>query len=322
MTTGTARVAAGRPAPVASMRARAGAKDYFASDASRTMQTVLGLIWLLDGALQFQSFMYSRGFTQMLTSMSPGQPGWLASSIDWAARLEAHNPTVWNTLFALTQVAIGVGLLYRPTVKSALMLSFGWALVVWWFGEAFGMLFMNMAQPLTGAPGAVILYALIGLLAWPNHRPGGLLGIRGARTLWAGLWLLMAWLWLESASSSANAVTNMINAAPSGMSWLSSLQNGAASAAQGEGLIIALVMAAVSVAIGLSVALNRRPQQFLLLAVLVNLAYWLLGEGLGGIFQGGATDPNAAPLFILLAYGLYTLVPYQLPGGIQWLQTE
>ncbi len=34
---------------------------YFASDTRRALQTVLGLIWLLDGALQFQSFMYGKG---------------------------------------------------------------------------------------------------------------------------------------------------------------------------------------------------------------------------------------------------------------------
>jgi hypothetical protein len=62
-----------------------------------------------------------------------------------------------------------------------LALSFAWALIVWWFGEAFGMLFMTMASPLTGAPGAVLLYGIIDLLVWPNGRPGGLLGVRGAR---------------------------------------------------------------------------------------------------------------------------------------------
>ena len=49
----------------------------------------------------------------------------------------------------VTQVFIGLGLLYRPTVKLVLAGSFVWALIVWWFGEAFGILFMNMAQPLT-----------------------------------------------------------------------------------------------------------------------------------------------------------------------------
>jgi hypothetical protein len=45
----------------------------------------------------------------------------------------------------------------------------------------------------------------------------------------------------------------------------------------------------------------------------LNLAYWVLGQGFGGIFQGGATDPNAGPLFVLLAYVLYTLIPYGEP---------
>jgi hypothetical protein len=96
--------------------------------------------------------------------------------------------------------------------------------VVWWFGEAFGMLFMNMASPLTGAPGAVLLYALIGLVVWPGERPGGLLGIRGTRVAWAALWLVMSWLWLLAANSGADATHDALDAAPSGMSWLSTLQ--------------------------------------------------------------------------------------------------
>ena len=46
---------------------------------------------------------------------------------------------------------------------------------------------------------------LIGLIVWPGPRPGGLLGVRGARIAWAALWLVMAWLWLEAPSSGANA---------------------------------------------------------------------------------------------------------------------
>ena len=41
-------------------------KAYFFSDSGRAIQTVLGLIWLLDGALQFQAFMYGKGFIQFL----------------------------------------------------------------------------------------------------------------------------------------------------------------------------------------------------------------------------------------------------------------
>ena len=289
-------------------------RAYFASDSARTVQTVLGLIWLLDGGLQFQSFMYSKGFVQMLTGMTSGQPGWVASSVNWGAHLAQHNLTVWNSLFALTQVVIGLGLLYRRTVKPALVLSFFWALIVWWFGEAFGMLFMTMASPLTGAPGAVILYALIGAIAWPNGRPGGLLGVQGARIAWGALWVLMAWLWLEAPSSSANAISGAISSAPSGMSWLSTVQLWATHATQGNGLVFAVILALISIAIGLAVALNWHPKEFLIAAVVLNLVYWVIGQGLGGIFAGGATDPNAGPLFVLFAYAMYALVPSEQPA--------
>jgi hypothetical protein len=283
------------------------ASSYFASDPTRALQSALGLIWLLDGGLQFQSFMYSHGFIEMLTGLTAGQPGWLASSVRWGAHTAGGNLDLYNTLFALIQVSIGLGLLCRRTVKPALAVSFAWALVVWWFGEAFGMLFMTMASPLTGAPGAVLLYALIGLIVWPGERPGGLLGVRGARIAWAVLWLLMAWLWLEAPSSSANATAGAIEAAPSGMSWLSTLQEWAAQAAHGNGLPIAVVLAATSAAIGIAVAANWRARPFLALAVVLNLAYWTLGQGFGGIFEGGATDPNAGLLFIVLALALWSL---------------
>jgi len=153
------------------------------------------------------------------------------------------------------------------------------------------------------------------LIVWPNGRPGGLLGVRGARISWAVLWVLMGCLWLLAVNSSANATRTLINAAPSGMSWLSSVQNGFASAAKGNGLIIALVLAFLSFAIGIAVAVNWHPRKFLIAAIALNLVYWVVGQGFGGIFAGGATDPNAGPLFVLLACALYALVPYGQPAA-------
>jgi hypothetical protein len=292
-------------------------RGYFASDARRAIQTMLGLIWLIDGALQFQSFMYTQGFVQTMAGGAAGQPTWLASSITWAAHILGSHLTAFNTLAALTQVVIGLGLLYRPTVKGALAASFAWSFIVWWFAEAFGLLFSNTASPLTGAPGAVLLYAIIGLLVWPSKRPGGLLGLRGARMAWAAVWLAMAWLWLLAPNSTANATSSAIGAAPSGAAWLASLQHTVATAVAGDGLLIALVLAGASAAIGVAVAISWHPRAFLALAVILNLAYWVIGQGLGGILTGSGTDPNAGPLFILFAIGLYSLLPAREPA-IGW----
>src|ERR1700758_2101442 len=103
MSTGTAEVGgtlAGKGDAAVLSRLRL----YFASDTRRALQTALGLLWLLDGALQFQSFMYSKGFIGVLTDMASGQPHWLNSSINWAANIAAKNLTLFNTLFALTPV--------------------------------------------------------------------------------------------------------------------------------------------------------------------------------------------------------------------------
>ena len=306
------RTAVGWPtqsAPAAfGARAIARAHNRLFADTQRTLQISLGLIWLLDGALQLQSFMYGGGFIATLKATSAGQPLWIADSVNWAANTMHSNQAPLNTLFALVQIWIGFGLLNRRTVKPALAVSLAWSLLVWWFGEGFGMLFMSMSSPLSGAPGAALLYLMVALVVWPGEHPGGLLGVRGARLLWGALWLAMAWLWLGSAGSSPNAVGEAISGAPAGLAWLAHVQEWLATATQGHGLAIGLTLAAVSAAIGVTVARSWHPRAFLVLSVLINLVFWIVGQGFGGLFTGSATDPNSAPLLILLACALYALV--------------
>jgi hypothetical protein len=87
-----------------------------------------------------------------------------------------------------------------------------------------------------------------------------------------------------------------------------------ATAAGGHGLPIAIVLAGVSAAIGVTVAMNWHPRAFLTLGIILNLAYWVLGQGFGGILTGSGTDPNAGPLFILLAFRMYSLVGVEEPA--------
>lgn len=312
MSTGTAGVESGGSGAVGAAGVGRRARAYFASDRVRALQSVLGLVWLLDGALQFQSFMYSHGFIEMLLEMLPGQPRWLVSSLEWGVHIAEHDLGLFNTLFALVQISIGLGLLWRRSVKPALAVSFVWVAFVWWFGEAFGMIFMpTMATPLTGAPGAVLLYAIIGLIVWPNGRPGGLLGSYGARTAWLGLWLVCAWMWLGAGpSNNVDATRYAIEEAPSGMGWLTSVQEWAIELVRGNSYGIAIVLGLLSAAIGIAVAARWQARFFLALAIVINLVFWVVGQGFGGIFEGGeATDPNSGIMFVLLALAMLTIEP-------------
>ena len=78
---------------------------------------------------------------------------------------------------------------------------------------------------------------------------------------------------------------------------------------RGQRFLIAFILAVASIAIGITVAVGWHARTFLWLAIYLNVIYWIVGQGLGGLATGSATDVNAAPLFILLAYALYSILP-------------
>jgi hypothetical protein len=76
--------------------------------------------------------------------------------------------------------------------------------------------------------------------------------------------------------------------------------------------VIATVLAAVSAAIAVAVYRGWHTKAFLGLSIVVSLAFWVFGQGFGGIFTGQATDVNVAPLLILMASLLYGAVSIRL----------
>jgi hypothetical protein len=286
-----------------------------AARVTRLGQVVFGLIWLLDGLLQLQPYMFGKTFiTGVILPSAAGQPGIISTPITWIADLIEPHVVIFNAFAAAIQIAIGAGLLYRRTVKPALLVSFAWALGIWFSGEGLGMIFTGTANPLTGAPGAALLYIAAGLICWPRTtrphgrakiRPYDLLGEHGTRLAWASLWLGSAVLWLLPANSSANATHDAIAAVPSGAGWLTSILDAAAKATAGHGTTIAIVMSAISAAIGVAVLRHPLAKPALILGIAISLVYWVIGQGLGGVFTGQATDIGTAPLMILIASLLY-----------------
>src|SRR6201996_8579075 len=141
-------------------------------DGRRVLQLGLAAVWLLDGVLQYQPWMYTKAFGEMLADAASGNPAVIAAPITWDAHLVEHHLVLLNTVFATIQLLLGLGIAWRPTVKVALAASVAWSLGVWWIGEGLGGVLNGIADPVTGAPGAVILYALLAVLLWPPGRDG------------------------------------------------------------------------------------------------------------------------------------------------------
>ncbi len=277
----------------------------------RAIQIVLGAIWIIAGALQYQPFMFSKDFlTSIIQPVAQGQPGWVGTPMDWAVHVMSHHLILYNALFATIQTLIGFGLLFRRTIKVALVGSFVWVVLVWWFGEGFGMIPMGMASALTGAPGAVIIYGIIGALVWPEktEETGEVRAPRWApavgRLAWAVLWCSSAAFWLLPANRGATSFHDQVQGAAYG--WLGGVQSSIARASDGHGLGIAIGLAVASILIGLGVFVPAAVRPVLVAGIVLSLAYWAFGQGFGTVTTGQATDVNAGPLYVLLALRLWS----------------
>ena len=302
-------VFAGAAAWLPSRGASGVARTWAAPSFRRWLQLGLAALWLLDAVLQLQSFMFGKGFSQMLARMAAGNPGFIADPITWSARLVAGHPTWTNAAFASVQLFLAVGIAWRPTVKVALAASIPWALGVWWVGEGLGGVLHGTADPMMGGPGAVIIYAILAVLLWPTDRDGPFeaarpFGATPARLLWLILWGGLAWFAIgPAANRTSQAMRNMIAGMASGEpGWLASLDRNAANLVAGQGTPVAVILAVVLGLIAAGVFLPvPGARAALVLAVVVAAVIWVVGENFGGILSGSGTDPNSGPLLMLLA---------------------
>ena len=235
--------------------------------------------------------------------------------INWSAKIIAGHGTATNAVFAFIQLAIGLGIAWRPTLKLALGASIGWALGVWWFGEGLGGVLNGAGGPANGAPGAVIIYALLAVLLWPGRRDraapfvaGWFTGPNVARALWLVLWGSLAYLALLPATRAPKALGGMVSAMASGQpGWLSRLDNHLAAFLTSHGPAMAVILAVALALVAVSVYLPRPAARAGVVLAIVIAAFIWVAEGLGGMLTGGGTDPNSGPLLALVALAYWPL---------------
>ena len=288
----------------------------------RRLQIGLGLFWILDGLLQLQPDMFrsgSDGFISSLQYNTMGPPNVITDLTRNMVILVHRHQMLLVSTFAAVQLLIGLGLVLGRGVRWVLAASVAWGMVVWIPGEALGGMIFPQASMAFGAPGAALVYIVASLMLWPRHRSGdqaafaeesvadgGLLGHRGSLVTWAVLWMGTALLELQKGNYAPHAISALIdNVAPGGPSPIPAMNHGIANLLRNHGTEFAFVVFAVQIWVGYSALRRPTRKAALITGIAISAVLWIVPQNFGGMLTGRATDPNTAPLLVLLAVILW-----------------
>jgi cytochrome oxidase Cu insertion factor (SCO1/SenC/PrrC family) len=314
--------------------ARAGAPDparTVAREPSGRLALVIGFgnLWLFDGFLQAQPKMAIGLPSQVIEPTAASSPLWVQHMVNWAATAWSYHPVQAAVAAVWIQVGLGVWILAAPRgtpSRLAGLVSAGWGLVVWIFGESFGGILAPGLSWLTGAPGAAGLYLAAGVLialpdrAWRSPRLGQLT-LAGLGLFLAGMAVLQAWpgrgSWQgvshgQPGTLAGMALSMSLTPQPGFLagwvSWFGTVD-------QAHGFAVNLLVV-ITLGVTGTAFLSGRPRLIrpvLIAFTFVCLADWVLVQDLG--FLGGlGTDPNSMIPFVLLAAGGYLALTQATAG--------
>ncbi len=289
--------------------------------ARRLLRICFGLLWILDGILQGQPGMPMGMVPKVIRPALAGSPAWVHDLVNDATAIWIRHPPSAAAGAVWIQVGIGVWLLAAPRgswSRLGGLVSVGWGLVVWVFGEAFGGIFGPGYSVLFGAPGAALLYCVAGVLIalperlWLTSRLGRRVGQVTGLFL-VGMAVLQAWpnrgFWLGQGPHADNSRTLVAMVTQMAKTpqphWLSSWVAGfgAFDAAHAWGVNLFVVIVLAGVGLGLLTARRTLVAVAVTAGVLGCLVDWVLIEDLG-FFGGVGTDPNSMiPLAVVLVAG-------------------
>jgi cytochrome oxidase Cu insertion factor (SCO1/SenC/PrrC family) len=301
---------------------------------ARTVLRVgFGILWCIDGLLQFQPAMPLGLANNVVAPTVAGTPSFFRPVLHHAISLWNLHPIALATGVAWIQVGIGLALICSNGITSRVvgLVAAGWALLVWSVGNGLGGVFASGASILFGWPGAVLFYLIAGvwIACTPRffHRWFTLVTTRLlAVVLVVGAILQMlpnAGFWR---GGNANALTSMTRAMaslaePHPLSWVVR-HVGDLAGLMGGGFNIVVVMWLLGCAGGLWWA-STHPVTWPFVALWAGcLFFWITAEDVA-IFGGVGTDVNSMVPLAFLAWAarpaLRARAPYarQLPQELR-----
>ncbi len=282
---------------------------------------ILGALWLIDGLLQLQPNMFTMDMVNgVMVPTLQDQPAPVESSLQFIINTTIAHLTLVNLIIAVVQIILGLCLLIGSRsypdsvlVKGAVIVSVIWALIVWYGGEGMSMLLTGQASILSGAPGAVLLYPLLGFVVYPRRgqsargEPEGILTRKQLRWGLAAFWLFSALLQLQPFWWQQGQISQAIGSMSGQggwdsflvdplVNWLASITG---SAEVPLNIVFIILFAALGV--GLLLVKNEQVRPLLVVSIVVSAIVWWGAQGFGMIFTGMATDFNSGLLLIVIA---------------------
>lgn len=269
-----------------------------------------GLIWLVDGILQFQVSMPLGLANNVVRPLETNTPSWLHALMNHGILLWNSHPINLAVGVAWLQVGIGLVLLVSNGMTGRIvgLLSAFWAALVWLIGNGAGGIFVSGASFLFGWPGATVFYAMAGvwLFVKPEtfHRWFSLVTLRVIAlivAIGAVLQLLPSTeFWHGGNTNALTVMTSYMTkiAQPHWLAWLSrSVGHLAGSIGGGFNIIVVLWLGAC--AGGLWFATTKGWRWPVWTLVVGCLFFWLTSEDTS-LFGGLSTDFNSLlPLAVL-----------------------
>jgi len=288
--------------------------------ARKILRIAFGLLWVFDGILQAQAAMPIGLTSEVIQPLSAASPHWLQHFLNSGILIWNNHPIEAAVAAVWVQVGIGLWLLVAPRgrwLQAGAVVSIGWGLVVWSFGEAFGGIFSPDLSWAFGAPGAVLIYCLAGgLIAlperlWARAQLGrSILALVGI--FFVGMAVLQAWpgrgFWQGavhgrpigaiSAMTSSMAATQQPRFLAKSVTSFSGFVD-----AHGFAVNLFLVVALAGIGIAFCTGQRRVTRYAVIAAAVVCLADWVLIEDFG-FFGGVGTDPNSMiPMIVVFVAG-------------------
>ena len=282
------------------------------SRARRHLRVGFGMLWLLDGALQFQASMPLGLATNVVAPMSRATPSALQSLIGHAVNLWNSHPITLASGVAWLEIGLGLLLVVSngTTGRVAAVVGVAWSAVIWLIGDGAGGLFVHGATILFGWPGAALLYAYAGAwIALDPERYSRSFAAVTRRVLAATLLLgaveqalPAAGFWRGGPSNALSQMANYMSAIAQ-PGWLASAVRGAGSlaATMGGGLNVVILLWLIAAGVGLwpsGSSTRRWPLYFVVTGAVV---IWVFAQDTG-LFGGLATDVNTMPALAILAW--------------------